>query len=218
MTSLRGPEAHAPRWSPDSKDIVFHANVDGAQDLYVVSAAGGAPRRLTHGPGNNMWASWSHDGEWIYFASNRTGQYQCWRVLAAGGEAVQITKGGGYGGFESADGRFLYYPRSYMSGVIWRVPVAGGEEAPVDEAVATLRGPANYVVAREGIYTASSENLHRGFRLQLYRFATGKIEVLATIGQPLGRGGMSLSPDARWLLFTDSARQHGDLMLVENFR
>ncbi len=218
VTSLRGPEAHAPRWSPDSREIVFHANVDGAQDLYVTSAAGGSPRRLTRGPGNNMWASWSHDGKWIYFASNRTGQYQCWRMPAAGGEAVQITKGGGYGGFESADGRFLYYPKHYMTGDIWRTPVGGGEEALVDKSVMTLRGPANYVVAREGIYTASSENLHRGFRLQLYRFATGKVEVLGHIGLPLGRGGMSISSDGRWLLFTDNALQRGDLMLVENFR
>jgi hypothetical protein len=111
-------------------------------------------------------------------------------------------------------------------GVIWRVPVAGGQEAPVDESVLSHRGPANFAVRPEGIYPFASENPLRGPSLQLYRFASRKIEILGHIGLPLGRGGMTISPGPaqgapgvpRWRLLTDSARQHGDLMLVENFR
>ena len=217
VTSFGGPAAVAPRWSPDGKAIVLHANVDGTEDLYVIGGAGGKPRRLTQGAGNNLFASWSHDGRWIYFSSNRSGEFQCWKMPSGGGDGVQVTRGGGYGGFESPDGRFLYYAKGRLSSAVWRVPVGGGEERPVSESVQSLRDPTNFAVTPSGIYTATSQDALRGFQLQFYRFTAGKPEMLGRIEAPLGTG-MAFSPDERWLLFTDYAVRRGDLMLVENFR
>jgi len=217
VTSFGGPGAVAPRWSPDGKAIVLHANVDGTEDLYLIGGAGGKPRRLTQGAGNNMFASWSHDGKWIYFASNRSGEFQCWKMPSGDGDAVKVTRGGGYGGFESPDGRFLYYAKGRLSSAVWRVPVAGGEERPVSESVQSLRDPTNFAATAEGIYTAASQDALRGFHLQFYRFTTGKPEMLGRIDAPLGTG-MAVSPDERRLLFTDYAVRRGDLMLVDDFR
>jgi Tol biopolymer transport system component len=221
LTWLGGPAALDPRWSPDAKEIVFHANVDGNDDLYVVSAVGGKLRRLTRGAGNNICASWSRDGHCIYFASNRSGDFQCWKIpwlpSGPGGEAVQVTRGGGCGGFESPDGKFLYYAKSLISGAVWRVSVAGGEEQPVHESVRALRFPPNFAVAAQGIYSASSADPLHGFNLQLYRLATGGLETLGRINVSLGRG-IAASPDGRWLLFADDPVRRGDLTLVENFR
>jgi hypothetical protein len=44
---------------------------------------------------------------------------------------VQITKGGGKGGFESNDGRFLYYTKGNNEPGVWRLPIGGGLEEPV---------------------------------------------------------------------------------------
>ncbi|MGE0542593.1 MAG: protein kinase [Dehalococcoidia bacterium] len=48
-----------PSWSPDAKHILFHSNQDiNSQQVFVVPATGGAPRRLTEGADNNQHASW----------------------------------------------------------------------------------------------------------------------------------------------------------------
>ncbi len=217
LTSFNGPAAMAPRWSPNGKEIVFYANVDGNEDLYIVGATGGKPRRLTQGAGNNSFPSWSRDGRWIWFASNRSGEFQCWKMPSEGGQAIQVTRGGGNGGFEPPDGRWFYYVKTYVSGAVWRVPVAGGEEELVNETVRSLRNPLNFAVTSGGIYTASSADPLGGFDLQLFRFGTGKAETLGRIQLSLG-AGIAVSPDDRWLLFADQPARRGDLMLVENFR
>jgi Tol biopolymer transport system component len=217
VTSLTGAAPVAPSSSPDGKELAFHANVDGNEDLHIVSAAGGKPRRLTKGAGNNAFSSWSRDGKWVWFSSNRTGEFQCWKVPREGGEAVQATKGGGFGGFESADGKFLYYAKTLVSGAIWRVPVGGGEEQPMHESVRALRGPLNFAVTAEGIWTASSQDPLHGFDLHIYRFATRTVEPVGRVNVGLTTGP-AVAPDGRWLLFSDQPARRGDLMLVENFR
>jgi hypothetical protein len=60
-------EPHRSRW------IAFDNAKLGNYDIYVISADGGPPHRLTSGPFNNVRPSWSRDGRWIYFGSNPTG-------------------------------------------------------------------------------------------------------------------------------------------------
>src|SRR5437763_15953645 len=45
LSSPRGEEIF-PRFSPDGSQIAFSGNYDGNQDIYVVPAIGGLPRRL----------------------------------------------------------------------------------------------------------------------------------------------------------------------------
>src|SRR3954465_15388855 len=47
LCSPRGEETF-PRFSPDGSQIAFSGNYDGNQDIYVVPAIGGLPRRLTY--------------------------------------------------------------------------------------------------------------------------------------------------------------------------
>lgn len=68
----KGTDA-SPAWSPDRREIAFVRAYElnqptGGMDLYVVAAAGGAPRRLTSTPGTDETApAWSPDGEWVAF-------------------------------------------------------------------------------------------------------------------------------------------------------
>src|SRR5581483_11354270 len=83
-----------PRWSPDGRWIAFDsrscaAGANGNPDIYLLSADGGQPRRLTDDPAEDIVPSWSRDGRWLYFASNRGGSMQIWKMLAGGGQPVQ---------------------------------------------------------------------------------------------------------------------------------
>ncbi len=82
---------------------------------------------------------------------------QIWKTAADGSPSgIQVTKGGGFGAVESADGQFLYYSRTLVSSPIWRVPVLGGEELPLNEEVRSLRLPRNFAVGEQGIYFAGA--------------------------------------------------------------
>ena len=106
------------------------AGPDGNQDIYVIDANGGKPRRITFEPSNESIPSWSRDGKWIYFNSNRTGRSEIWRVPFAGGTQERITTDGGYTAFESTDGRTLFFTKPTFSS-LFAQPLSGGPERQV---------------------------------------------------------------------------------------
>jgi Tol biopolymer transport system component len=76
--------------APAAPDLVYEQTVDGNQDLYVIPATGGAPRRLTTDPAVDALPRWSGDGREVYFTSNRTGNWQIYAVPAAGGTPRRV--------------------------------------------------------------------------------------------------------------------------------
>lgn len=205
----------SPHWVADSRNIVFDSRREGNADIYVISVEGGQPHRLTTDPAEDITPSSSRDGRWIYFGSTRSGSLQIWKVPTEGGLAVQVTKQGGFEGFESPDGQFFYYAKGRGIPGIWRVPVAGGEETPVlERRQAGLQRA--WTVVTEGIYFATAETPSQPM-IEFFNFATGKLTRIATLDKPFNKG-LSLSPDRRWLIYTQIDRTGQDLMLMENFR
>ena len=127
LTSFRGASVIFPRWSPDGGHIAFASDAegDGEFHIWVTSANGGKPRRMTTDPANDGNPSWSRDGQWIYFDSHRTGEQQVWKIPDGGGDAIQVTRDGGFAALESPDGKFIYYTKDLegraFGGFPWRV-------------------------------------------------------------------------------------------------
>jgi Tol biopolymer transport system component/predicted Ser/Thr protein kinase len=209
--------AKTPRWSPDGRHIAFVSRPEGHEDISIMSAEGGAPRRLTTDPANDEVPSWSRDGHWIYFSSNRTGTRQVWKVPAEGGQAVQVTKQGGYAAFESPDGQVLYYAKLESAG-LWRMPVEGGEETLVfDQLQAGYWGA--WAVADKGIYFINPEAKPRA-TIEFFSFATRRITRIAVLARETNNwfSNLAISPDGRWILYTQLDQGGNDIMLVENFQ
>jgi len=213
LTSLESTSG-SPGWFPDGRRIVFDSSKEGDFDIYTTDITTLVPHRLTTESGDDLTPRVSHDSEWIYFASRRTGRFEVWRMRAEGGEAVQVTHKGGWAPKESPDGKVVYYllPDSQD---VWKVAIGGGEETRV------LGPVAEFAVTAEGIYFIEIGTRiwvgTTGNSLKFFSFAKGTTERVADVKlNPLN--SLSVSPDGRYVLFSQVDPFVSDLMLVENFR
>jgi hypothetical protein len=134
---------------------------------------------------------------------------------AGGGEAVQVTRKGGTTGLESSDGKTVYYAKGWDATSLWKVPANGGEETQVLE---SLHHGTNFAVVDSGIYfTPTPPAGATSSSIQFFSFATGKITPVAAT-EKRALGGLTISPDGRWILYTQIDQSATELMLVENFQ
>jgi Tol biopolymer transport system component/DNA-binding winged helix-turn-helix (wHTH) protein len=213
----QGSHSGTPRWFPDGRNIVFDSQNEGQFDIYAIDSDTRVPRRLTTDPSDDVTPSVSHDGKWIYFAARRTGSFEVWRMPSEGGEAVQLTHEGGAIPLESPDGKVVYYQKTVDDSDVWKVPVAGGEETRVF-------GPAghtHFAVVADGIYFIEPgppgyASWIKGYSLNFFSFAKGTAEKVFDI-KHVPNLGLSVSPDGRYVLFSQIIAPVQDLMLVEDF-
>jgi Tol biopolymer transport system component/DNA-binding winged helix-turn-helix (wHTH) protein len=219
LTNFGGPVAGTPRWSPDGRYIAFDSRPGGNADIFIINPEDRQPRRLTTTDNSEeVRPSWSRDGRWVYFGSNRTESSQIWKMEIAGGQAMQVTRGGGFEGFESADGKYFYYAKGRNIPGLWRVPTAGGEETPVLDA--HQAGYWRYwAVTEQGIYVATAVKPEQPL-IEFFSFATGQLKLVAKLEKPIPHNvpGLTVSPDGRWLLWSQLDQEGSDIILVENFR
>ncbi|MDD8014099.1 MAG: hypothetical protein PHX45_00285 [Acidobacteriota bacterium] len=81
------PGAKAPASFQGS--IVFQSNMDGDNEIYLLSTAG--LRKLTDNDWQDEYPLWSPDGKWISFSANPRGNYDIFIMDAAGSGIRRIT-------------------------------------------------------------------------------------------------------------------------------
>lgn len=218
ITHMEGPLTGTPRWSPDGKKIAFDSSPDFNSDIFIVNSDGGAPTQLTAESSAEFNPSWSWDGKWIYFTSNRTGAHEMWKAPSAGGPAIQITRRGGFGGFESPDGKYLYYGTTYWNPELRRVPVDGGNEETL---VAQFRYIHDLSISRTGVYflpvCRQCQALEQPWELNRYRFSDGKVEVVARFKARMAMG-LAVAPDDSYILVNAFTKVNANIIIVEGFR
>jgi len=102
-----------PYFSPDGKWIAFSGQYAGNTDVYVVSADGGLPKRLTYHPAPDIVAGWTPDGKNVLFVSSRDAfanqVAQLFTVPVTGGLAAKLPFPLAYEGSYSGDGDEIAY-------------------------------------------------------------------------------------------------------------
>jgi len=114
--------------------------------------------------------------------------------------------------FESTDGKSLYYTKTQTASKLWQLALDGTEERVVAEEVAWRA----FAVAADRLYFArpSPDGLPTLVSLFL---ATGKVSIITRLPQPLA-AGLSLSPDGRYLLYSQIDGSSADLTLLQGIR
>ena len=208
----------SPRWSPDGREIAFDSRAGGNSDIYIIGAGGGTPRRLTDDTTEEVVPSWSADGRFVYYASKKSGRLEIWKSPVSGGEAVQVTRGGGFIASESPDGKTLYFTKGGNDVGLWSMSIDGGGDRKIIEAPVGR----NWSVSGSGIYyvlnpTADNEP----YMLYFHDIASGRTArpiPLQGTSRSLPMNVVTVSPDARWMVWAQRDQLDYDVMLLENFR
>lgn len=215
IASLGGAFVEHPAWSPDGRWIAFDASPDGRTSIFTVPADGGAPQRVTTGPGDSRNPSWSRDGSWLYFESNRSGAWRIYAQPAAGGEPIEIAPG--LRPRESVDGAWLLYAKADADG-LWRRPrrawqetVAGAEELLVEHLAP--QDVMNWAPGRHGVYfirrPADGPPV-----LSFLDDARGATTDVFTLTPAFEGWGLDLSPDEKELVIAELLMQESDLRVA----
>jgi Tol biopolymer transport system component len=179
-----------------------------------MSKSGGPLSCLTEDTADDQFVRWSRDGTSIYFTSNRSGRPEVWKMPSSGRNPIQLTRQGGFGGMESADGKWVYYTNAAYYGSIWRVPADGGPEAEV------IRGPLSYLknfhVVSDGIYFVTKKHDLPESALMFFRFSDQKVVRLVAVERTIV--GLDVSADERVIVWSQDTESTSDLVLVENFQ
>jgi eukaryotic-like serine/threonine-protein kinase len=217
-----------PAWSPDSRQIVFtREKIETPYSrmrestLWVVDAAGGAPRQI-EGAGDAAQASWSPSGRRIVYWSVTRGQRDIYTIGVDGGGRVAVTEDAAldWAPVWSPDGRHIYFASDRGGSMnIWRIAVDGSSGRPLGVPEPVTTG----VQASADLPGFSAD----GSRL-VFRSMVASVNVVAIPFDPAtlragtprvlnnanaSRGPVDVSPDGRWLSLSNLGEPQEDVFI-----
>jgi Tol biopolymer transport system component/DNA-binding winged helix-turn-helix (wHTH) protein len=212
--SYPGVMSGHPQWSPDGTKVAFDSFPRDSWEIYVADVAERKPRKLATNISSIIWPSWSRDGKSIYFVSQERGREGVYRCPASGGEATQLSKDiHAFNPKESFDEKALYFASDTgTAAMLIKVALPGqpGAESEVDP----LLHVHDWLLSPAGIYFVHAEAPRS---LRYFEFATRQIRTIFEVDHDLNTG-LSISPDGRWILYSQEGDATGDIMLVDHFR
>jgi Tol biopolymer transport system component len=214
--SHEGPAGY-PRWSPDSQKIAFEMiEPSGHFGVYIANISDRVPHKLKTSVREASSPFWSHDGKWIYFRGYEGVGRQLYRCPSGGGDATLLAAfQDPRTPIESPDGKVLYFPWSLNDATMMMLALNRPDATPqqVPE-MPKISDEARWAVMPNGIYFSPHDNPRS---ISFYDFATKHTREIFSADKDLAEG-LSISPDGRYMLYSQDDESNSDIMLVNNFR
>lgn len=124
----------AASYSPDGSQIVFESDRGGRQQIYVMSAAGSEPNRISFGDGSYSTPVWSPRGDLIAFTKQSGGQFSI-GVMKTDGSGERILTSGflAEGPTWAPNGRVLAFYKNAAGGnpALYSIDLTGYNEQQI---------------------------------------------------------------------------------------
>ena len=214
--SHEGP-AGFPRWSPDSQKITFDmaAEPSGLGGVYTADISDRVAHRLKTNVREADHPYWSHDGKWIYFRGSEGVGHQLYRCPVGGGDATLLA--GSLDlvtSIESSDGKALYFPSRIANSNIMMLALDHSGATPQEvSGMPRVFDESQWTLAQDGIYFAPHDSPRS---ICFFDFATRHTREIFKADKDLG-DGMSVSPDGRYLLYSQIDESNANIMIVNYF-
>jgi tricorn protease len=123
-----------PYYSPDGSSIAYSVRLNGNNDVYIIPATGGIPRRITWHPAGCSVVGWSADGKDVIFVSGMASYRHFDRLFLAHADGSGIPEAlplpSGFQASYSPDGQSLAYQPLTKWQPAWKRYV-GGQTSPI---------------------------------------------------------------------------------------
>jgi Tol biopolymer transport system component len=194
-------------WTPEGR-IVFVARRGEAPDVFVTDADGSNQRPLVTDGSVKSDPVVTADGKRLLFTSRRDLTSHIFSLDLRGGVVSPLTQGEGeLTPIPSPDGKWVYFatrdPARYFSGILWRIPVEGGERSKVTE-----KGIQPLALSPDGKILAGNIWDDTAHRVRLATISLDGAETLRVF--PLGPRTVAWTPDGR-LTYVENVRGVGNV-------
>jgi Tol biopolymer transport system component/DNA-binding winged helix-turn-helix (wHTH) protein len=210
LSSFNGPVTSSPVWCSDGRRIAFDSRASGVSDIYIEDVGERVPRKVVTSQPDLSSPSWSADCRWLFAHDGKNGLY---RLPSSGGRAERVTERPSSYSVVVADR--VYFNVMEADGVVlWMKPVAGGSQQRLEH-VPKIRYDDAWAATSAGIYFTDSSS--KPVSVNFFEFASRTTRRLMTLKRtpvPGSGPGITVSPDGRWLLYTQVDDEQSEIMLA----
>jgi len=212
LTSFNGPVTGSPSWCSDGRRIAFDSRASGSSAIYIEDIRERVPRKLVTSGVNLSSPVWSQDCRWLFAYD---GYFSLYRVPSVGGRAERVTnRPSPYSSVSVVSDRLIFGVAAASGISLWSSPVSGGPEVPLEK-MPTLRYDDSWAATTTGIYFSDSASIP--VVLNFYEFASHSTRRVMNLKQTpvlFGSAGIAVSPDGRWLLYTQTDDEQSEILLA----
>ncbi len=207
ITQFSGSYLTAPSWSADGDYIYFQGFLEGQSDIFRVSSRGGIPQNLTSSDIDEHTPFEGESGT-LYFSSNKNGNWSIEQMTQKTSDREKIIE---LGYSPKYLDQKIYFIRKDSAG-IWQFDLDTFKEKLIIKDFHPMNWGAFFVTSN-GIYYLNSDNK----RIEFLDLVSKESKMIYQPLKRIPRIGytLSLSPDERYLLFSQIDFHDADIMMLE---